>query len=160
MGRVIEVNIKKQELTLYKEGLLVASYPISTAKNGVGQQYGSMQTPLGRHHICAKIGEGAPVGTVFRARIPTGEIYTPELEAAQTQHKDWIITRILWLEGLEEGLNRGGSVDSKARKIYIHASPDSRPMGAPYSHGCICLHNQDMMNLFEQVSVGVTVNIT
>lgn len=160
VGRVIKVDIKKQELALYKNDLLIARYRISTAKNGGGQQYGSMQTPLGDHRIYAKIGEGAPIGTVFRGRVPTGEIYTPQLEVAQAQHKDWIITRILWLEGIEEGFNKGGNVDSKARKIYIHASPDSRPMGTPYSHGCVCLHNQDMVNLFEQVTVGVMVNIT
>ena len=159
MGRIIKVSVQKQQLMLYKNDVLLAEYPISTAKNGIGQQYGSMQTPLGRHRICAKVGEGAPMGTVFRGRIPTGEIHTPELEAAQIQHKDWIITRILWLEGLEEGFNRGGNVDTKARKIYIHASPDSRPMGTPYSHGCICLHSHAMLMLFDQVSVGELVEI-
>lgn len=159
MTTLIRVIIEKQYLELYKHNTLIAKYPISTAKNGTGQRYGSMQTPLGRHRICQKIGEGAPMGAVFKARIPTGEIYTSELELIHPERKDWIITRILWLEGLEEGFNKGGNVDSKYRKIYLHASPDSRPMGQPYSHGCICLCNQDMLDLFAQVSVNDEVSI-
>ena len=155
----IKVLIEQQRLELYNDDSLIASYAISTAKNGVGQKYGSMQTPLGRHRICQKIGDGAPINTVFKARLPTGEIYTPALEAAHPERKDWIITRILWLEGLEEGVNKGGDVDSRARKIYIHASPDSRPMGKPYSHGCVCLHNDDMLKLFLQVKIGDAVAI-
>lgn len=156
----IDVNVDEQILELYDDDrMLIRSYKISTAKNGVGQRYGSFQTPLGKHRICEKIGDGEPINTVFKARVPTGELYSPELEAAHPERTDWIITRILWLEGLEDGVNRGGEVDSKDRKIYIHASPESRPMGQPFSHGCICLHNDDMLDLFELVEPGVTVTI-
>lgn len=155
----INVSVAKQILELYKQDKLIRSYTISTARNGIGQRYGSMQTPLGKHRIAQKIGGGELVNTVFKARVPTGELYTPELELAHPERKDWILTRILWLEGLEEGLNRGGEVDSKDRKIYIHASPESRPMGKPFSHGCVCLHNQDMLELFELVEVGTLVAI-
>ena len=156
----IKVLIEQQRLELYNGDSLIADYAISTAKNGTGQRYGSMQTPLGRHRICQKFGEGAPMNTVFKARVPTSEIYTPELEIAHPERKDWIITRILWLEGLEEGVNKGGDVDSRARKIYIHASPESRPMGKPYSHGCVCLHNDDMLELFERAKIGDEVDLS
>lgn len=155
----IDVSITKQELTLYHNDQLIRRYQVSTAKNGVGQRYGSLQTPLGKHRVAEKIGDGEPINTVFKARVPTGERYTPELEKAHPERKDWIITRILWLEGLEEGLNRGGDCDSKNRKIYIHASPNTRPMGQPFSHGCICLHNEDMLDLFGLVEEGTLVNI-
>lgn len=156
----IDVSVNKQILELYNDNnTLIHTYKISTAKNGVGQHYGSFQTPLGKHRICEKIGEGQPVNTVFKARVPTGELYSPELAAAYPERDDWILTRILWLEGLEEGFNRGGDVDSKERKIYIHASPPSRPMGQPFSHGCICLHNNDMLELFNLVNTGIVVTI-
>jgi lipoprotein-anchoring transpeptidase ErfK/SrfK len=155
----INVHIAKQVLELYDDDKLIRRYSISTAKNGIGQHYGSMQTPLGQHRIAEKIGADDPVNTVFKARIPTGELYTPQLEAAHPERTDWILTRILWLEGLEAGLNKGGNVDSKSRKIYIHASPELRPMGQPFSHGCVCLHNENMLELFDSVEEGTLVNI-
>ncbi len=157
--KCIKVSIEEQRLYLYYKTECVASYSISTAKNGVGQRYGSFQTPLGKHRIYKKIGADEPVNTVFIAREPTGELYSPELEQAHPERTDWILTRILWLEGLEPGLNQGGEVDSRDRKIYIHASPESRPMGQPFSHGCICLHNQDMLALFNTVDKGTLVII-
>ncbi len=156
---MIKVSISKQTLELYKDEQLQHRYVVSTAQKGVGQYYGSMQTPLGLHRIAEKIGAGMLVNTVFVARVPTGELYTPELAALHPE-RDWILTRILWLEGLEEGLNRGGDVDSKNRKIYIHASPDSCPMGQPLSHGCIRMHNKDIVELFNLVNEGTEVLIT
>jgi len=155
----IDISVSKQILNVYDEEILLKSYFISTAKNGIGQKYGSMCTPLGKHRIAEKIGADEPINTVFKARVPTGEIYTPELEKAHPERDDWILTRILWLEGLEEGVNRGDEVDTMSRKIYIHASPASRPMGKPYSHGCICLHNEDMVELFNLVKIGTQVTI-
>lgn len=159
MSYLIKVLISTQQLELYDNEVLIKTYPISTAAKGIGQQYGSMQTPLGKHSICEKIGEGAPINTVFKARVPTGELYTPELETQTPECKDWMLTRILWLEGLEEGFNKGGNVDSKNRKIYIHASPDARPMRQPFSHGCVTLHNANMLELFDLVQVGTQVSI-
>jgi L,D-transpeptidase YbiS len=136
----------------------VAHFPVSTALNGYGQQQGSGQTPLGRHRIRLKIGQDAPLNTVFRARRYTGEQYSPDLAAANPQ-RDWILTRILWLTGCEPGVNRGGQVDTLRRFIYIHGTPDSEPMGKPLSHGCIRMRNRDIIELFEQVENGTIVDI-
>jgi len=108
--------------------------------------------------ICEKIGAGALENTVFVTRKATGEIYSPEL-AAQFPERDWILTRILRLDGCERGLNKGGEVDTFKRCVYIHGVPDKEPMGVPRSHGCIRMRNQDMMRLFDQVEVGVLVEI-
>ena len=123
-----------------------------------GERQGSEQTPRGPHEIRAKIGDGAPVGAVFVGRRPTGEVCTPERFAAQPE-RDWILTRILWLRGLEPGRNRLGDVDSMRRFIYIHGTPDEARIGAPHSHGCIRMRNGDVMALFDRVAVGTPVEI-
>ena len=152
---LIEISIADQMLKLTcVDGEF--SWPVSTAKNGAGEQQGSHQTPRGWHRIVAKIGAGLPLNAVLVARRPTGEIYTSEL-AAQFPERDWILTRILWLQGLEIGRNRFGVVDSQKRYIYIHGTPDSEPMGTPLSHGCIRMHNNDLLELFARVSSGTKV---
>lgn len=156
---LIRISIARQQLTLEQNGQCVARWPVSTALKGAGNRTGSLQTPLGRHRIRAKIGAGLPLNTVFRGRRPTGEIYTPELGAAHPE-RDWILTRILWLCGEERGFNRGGDVDSQRRYIYIHGTPDTEPMGVPASHGCIRMRNQDVAELFERVPAGTPVVIT
>ncbi|MEO1574119.1 MAG: L,D-transpeptidase, partial [Pseudomonadota bacterium] len=103
-------------------------------------------------------GQNAPLGAVFHGRRATGEIWTPQLHAAHPE-RDWILTRILWLRGLEFGRNRGGPVDSFARYIYIHGTPDSEPVGRPGSHGCIRMRNEDIVRLFARVGVGTPVDI-
>ncbi len=158
----IIVNIAEQSLTLYQQNDAQYRYRISTAKNGAGNQQDSGCTPLGQHIIAKKIGADMPINTVFVGRVPTGEIYNDKL-GAQHPKRDWILSRILWLSGLEEGLNRGnnaqGSCDSFARYIYIHGTPDSEPMGIPYSHGCIRMRNQDLLELFDAVKEGTPVTI-
>jgi lipoprotein-anchoring transpeptidase ErfK/SrfK len=136
----------------------VRSYAISTAKNGVGNQKGSFCTPLGRHQIRAKIGAGSAFNTVFVGRRPTGEIWTPEL-ANQHPKRDWILTRILWLSGLEPGVNRLGEVDTMRRYVYFHGSPPTVHVGEPGSIGCIRMRNQDIVDLFDWVPAGTTVLI-
>lgn len=131
---------------------------VSTAKNGVGQRYGSECTPLGEHRIRAKIGANAAQNAVFVGRRATGEIYTPRL-AAQFPQRDWILTRILWLCGNQPGFNRGGQVDTQRRYIYIHGAPDSHPMGHPSSHGCVKMRNRDIVTLFDLVQIGTQVHI-
>jgi len=131
---------------------------VSTAREGAGERAGSHRTPRGMHRIRAKIGEGCPPGTVFVARRPTGEIYSPEL-ARRHPGRDWILSRILWLSGLEVGRNRLGDVDTMRRFIYIHGCPDEEPMGIPRSHGCIRMRNADIIALFERVPVGTRVSI-
>ena len=137
---------------------MLASWPVSTALKGAGNQKGSWQTPLGRHRIRARIGAGQPLGAVFRARRPTGEVHDAGL-AATFPDRDWILTRILWLCGEEPGVNRGGNVDSQRRYIYIHGTPDSEPMGVPRSHGCIRMRNMDVRALFDWVPAGTPVLI-
>ncbi|TXI23066.1 MAG: L,D-transpeptidase [Nitrosomonas sp.] len=156
----IQINIEQQQLDLFdREERLVKRYLISSAKNGIGQVRGSYCTPLGKHIIRAKIGDKQPVNTVFVKRRPTGEIYTPQL-AAQYPGRDWILTRIFWLSGCEVGFNRLGIVDTMRRYIYIHGSPDGAVMGKPGSIGCIRMHNDDLLELFDKVPVGTPVNIT
>jgi L,D-transpeptidase YbiS len=156
--RLIRITLHDQRLTLLEDGAPVVAYPVSTAKNGPGQQRDSGCTPLGRHRIRIRIGAGCPADTVFIGRRPTGERYTAELASAQPD-RDWILARILWLSGTEPGHNRGGRVDSLRRYIYIHGTPDSEPMGIPLSHGCIRMRNADLIALFERVRAGDAVEI-
>lgn len=148
----------EQTLSVIDNGVVIHQYAIATAKNGVGQQNGSECTPLGEHRIRAKIGQGEPHGRVFVGRRPTKEVYSEEL-AQKYPNRDWILTRIFWLCGNEVGLNRGGDVDTMRRYIYIHGAPDSHPMQVPSSHGCIKMHNKDVVELFDSVPVGTRVDI-
>lgn len=156
----IHISIQSQTLTLQNDaGQILASYAVSTATNGPGCLKDSGCTPLGSHSIRAKIGQDAAPNTVFVGRRPTGEICTPELMLAHPK-RDWILTRILWLSGQEVGVNRLGNVDTMQRYVYIHGSPDSVKMGEVGSHGCVRMRNSDIIALFNQVSVGISVHIT
>ena len=154
----IHISIPEQRLMVLEGGKPVASYPVSTARNGPGERCGSGCTPRGWHRIRIKIGAGLPRNTVFVGRRPTGEIYDAAL-AARHPERDWILTRILWLTGLEAGFNRGGDRDTLRRYIYIHGCPDEAPMGIPLSHGCIRMHSGDLLELFEQTAAGDRVFI-
>jgi lipoprotein-anchoring transpeptidase ErfK/SrfK len=132
---------------------------VSTSKNGAGERAGSYQTPRGAHLIRAKIGAGAPPGMVFRGRRPTGEIYSEQL-AREQPGRDWILTRILWLSGLEVGRNRLGDVDTMRRYIYIHGTPDATTLGVPGSIGCVRMGNAALVELFDLVPAGTRVEIT
>lgn len=151
---LITVDLAAQTLVWQDENGERRTYPVSTAKNGAGERFGSGQTPRGRHRIRAKIGAGLPVGAVLVGRRWHGEIYSPKLAAAAPE-RDWILSRILWLSGLESGVNRGmnrcGVCDTFRRLIYIHGTPDSEPMGIPLSHGCIRMRNTAVIDLFERV---------
>ncbi len=153
------VSLPGQTLSLLDDaGRTLAVYPVSTAANGAGEERNSFCTPRGRHVVRARIGAGQPLGSVFVARRPTGEVYTPERGAAQPG-RDWILTRILWLCGREPGYNRLGSCDSMRRYIYIHGTPDEAFEQAPRSHGCIRMRNADLADLFERVPAGTAVEI-
>ncbi len=155
----INVHINTQQLELLDDtGQVLHRYPVSSAAKGVGELFGSCCTPRGQHIIRARIGAGQPENTVFVGRRPTGEIYTPEL-GAQFPDRDWILTRILWLSGCEAGFNRLGACDTMRRYIYIHGTPDSVPLGAPDSHGCIRMRNTDLIELFDLVPAGTAVEI-
>jgi len=154
----IRISLARQRLDLLRGGSPWKSYAVSTSKNGGGERNGSHMTPRGRHVIRAKIGAGAPLGAVFRGRRPTGEIYSEELARAQPG-KDWILTRILWLSGLEVGKNRLGDVDTMRRYIYIHGTPASRVLGQPGSIGCVEMDNAAIVELFDLVPAGTPVEI-
>lgn len=155
-NRLIRVSLAEQALELLDDGVVQRRYAVSTALNGPGECNGSGCTPRGWHAIHAKIGADAAVDTVFVGRAPTGEIYSADL-AQQQPERDWILTRILWLGGLEPGVNQGGEVDTLDRYIYLHGCPDSVPMGVPGSHGCVRLRNADVIELFERVDAGTQV---
>lgn len=155
----IRIHIPTQTLELFDGGgELLRRYLVSTGANGVGEERDSFCTPRGRHVIRAKIGAGQPVNAVFVQRRPTGEIYTPQL-GAQFPGRDWILTRILWLSGCEPGFNRLGSCDTMRRYIYIHGTPDETPLGRPGSRGCIRMRNADLLELFDLVPAGTSVEI-
>jgi len=152
---MITVSIREQMLYHRRSSGVWYAYPVSTAAKGAGNRRDSLQTPLGRHRICAKIGEDMPMYTAFVSREPVG-IFGPGLDAPEC---DWILTRILWLNGMEPGKNRHGSVDTKSRYIYIHGTHEEDSLGTPASHGCIRMANTDILDLFEHTRVGERVLI-
>jgi len=154
----IHIDIQQQRLVLWQRQTILLDCAISSAKNGVGESNGSGCTPRGELRIRVGIGVDAPINRVFVGRRDTGEIYSPTL-AQQYPQRDWILSRILWLTGVELGKNKGGSVDTLRRYIYIHGCPDSCPMGIPESHGCIRMRNTDVINLFDWVTLGERVFI-
>lgn len=154
----LRIDIARQELSAWQDDECLVVFPVSTALKGPGEENGSEKTPRGAHYIRARIGEGLPPGAVFKARRFTGEVWTREL-AETHPGRDWILSRILWLCGLEPGRNRLGNVDTMRRYIYIHGTPDTEPMGVPCSHGCIRMRNADVIRLFDRVQPGTRVDI-
>ncbi|MFA9485497.1 L,D-transpeptidase [Moraxella haemolytica] len=159
----LHIDTTCQKLSVFRGKGLVCAFSISTAKNGVGQFEGTGCTPLGRHIISDKIGGEYPVGAVFVGRRFTGEIYDDKLGRAYSD-RDWILSRILWLKGTEDGYNLGKTADgmvcdTHARYIYIHGTPDTEPMGVPMSHGCVRMRNSDVVRLYDMVGVGTPVLI-
>jgi len=151
---VVITNIAEQTTSLFENNEFVKEIPCSTSRFGIGQAEGSNCTPLGLHRIAEKIGAGAPAGTVFKSRQAVGHVSQPEFADAK------ITTRILWLEGLEPGFNRGGGVDSHDRYIYIHGTADQSSIGKPASCGCIHLADADLIPLFDLLPVGTLVWIS
>ncbi|MCI0734311.1 MAG: L,D-transpeptidase [Methylococcaceae bacterium] len=156
MATHLKVSLAQQRLDILENDRVVRSYIVSTARNGPGEKKGSECTPRGLHRIRARIGAGAPIYSVFVGRRQTGEIYCAEL-ARKYPDRDWILSRILWLSGLEPGRNRFDEVDTAWRYIYIHGSPDHLVRGFPDSHGCIRMKNADVIELFDRVPSGTRV---
>jgi lipoprotein-anchoring transpeptidase ErfK/SrfK len=154
----ILIDLAAQRLELLEGERVLGRYSVSTARNGPGERQGSGCTPRGPHRVRIRIGDGCPERAVFVGRRPTGEIYDAELGRRHPE-RDWILTRILWLTGLEPGHNRGGRVDTLRRYIYIHGCPDTEPMGVPRSHGCIRMRNRDLIELFDFVTTRTLVEI-
>lgn len=152
----LQIDLTRQRLRLLSGGQVLRDYAVSTGANGIGEVGGSGMTPRGLHVVRARIGAGAAIGSVFRGRRATGEIWSPQLHAAHPQ-RDWILSRILWLSGLERGRNRLGCVDSFRRYIYIHGTPAVFTLGVPGSHGCVRMANDDIVELFDQVPAGTRV---
>ena len=148
---ILTVNIAAQTVSLYEDGKLVRTMSASTSRFGIGQVQDSNCTPLGLHCIAEKIGDGATAGTVFKERKVIGHTSQPEFA------KGKITTRIMWLQGLEPGLNQGGNVDTHARTIYIHGTGDQKSLGAPASHGCVHLVDDDLISMFNLLPSGTLV---
>ena len=145
----ILVSVADQSLELYYRNKPIGRYLISTSKFGLGDRPGSRETPLGRMEVAKKIGASAPVGAVFRNRRPTGEILRPDAPG-----RDPIVTRIIWLKGLQPK-NR----NAFTRCIYIHGTPEERNVGHPASFGCIRMKSADVVQVFNTIGLGSTVDI-
>ena len=162
---MIEISIKKQKLKFIKDFEVVKEYQISTSINGIGNEKGSKKTPIGRHCICEKIGEGATMGVVFQERKNTGiisRIYKRREEYPCKEEFPCITTRILRLKGMERGFNASSmekGIDTFSRCIYIHGTPYEYSIGVPNSKGCIRMRNKDIAELFELVEERESVTI-
>lgn len=155
-GDLLYVSIERQSLFHVRDGKLLAEYRIATAKAGLGSKVDSYRTPLGLHRISEKIGENVPSLGILKDREFTGVLADPDFAGVD---KDWITSRVLWLDGLEPGLNKGGDVDSHARYIYIHGTANERSLGSASSMGCVRMRNDDVIELYRQVPVGALVVI-
>jgi hypothetical protein len=145
----VVISVPDQKLAVIDNGVAVAQFPVSTSKFGVGDKPGSYATPLGLLEIAAKIGANAPIGAVFKERHMTGEILSPNAPG-----RDPIVTRILWLRGLEKCNAR-----AFARDIYIHGTPVENLIGRPASYGCIRMRSRDVANLFASIGVGTKIAV-
>jgi hypothetical protein len=157
-NRALLVSIERQTLQLFENGVLKKAYVVSTSARPPSSEKGSMGTPLGLHAIAEKIGTGQPPGIVFKSRVPTGRHFLEYAEETG-ESGNLVTTRILWLKGLEPGVNQGGNVDSHDRYIYIHGTNREDRLGQPQSAGCVVLGNLDIIELYEQVRVGDVVLI-
>ncbi|MBG6285870.1 L,D-transpeptidase [Pseudomonas nitroreducens] len=155
---LLHISLADQMLYGFAAGCLVVRVQVSTAVNGAGERNGSGCTPRGLHQIRARIGDGLPKGAVLKGRRWTGETWTPALHE-EFPGRDWILSRILWLSGCEQGRNRMGEVDTFRRYIYLHGTPDCEPMAVPLSYGCIRLRNDDLLELFPRVPLHCRVRI-
>jgi UDP-N-acetylmuramate--alanine ligase len=151
--RALLVDFDRQRLYLVERGEAVRVYPVSTAAELSGRENSNL-TPPGWHRVRRKIGAGAPLGAVFQSREPTGRVWDGAKDAG-----DLILTRILTLEGLEQGVNRGPGVDSLERFIYVHGTNHGKRLGEPVSHGCVRMANEHVAELFDLVREGDAVVI-
>jgi hypothetical protein len=149
---MVIVQIGRALLQFHRRGELVSSFPISTSRRPPSNVKGSLGTPRGLHEIAERIGGGQPPGIVFRARVSTGHHYS-ELPDP-TAEANLITSRILWLRGLEPGVNRGGEVDTHDRYVYIHGTNHESRIGEPLSAGCVLMRNLDIIALYEEVRAG------
>ncbi len=152
------VHIGDQKLYVVKHDRAQCSYTVSTSRFGSGCKQDSLQTPTGAHVIAQKIGQGKPAGEIFSGRQSTGKI-ADICYSAETTGQDLILTRIMWLKGLEQNKNSGEGCDSYQRYIYIHGTQEEGLLGTPASHGCVRMSNQDVIELYDCVDEGAFVYI-
>jgi lipoprotein-anchoring transpeptidase ErfK/SrfK len=145
----IVISTRDQKLAVLDHGTLLATYPVSTSKFGLGDTQGSSRTPLGQLQIASKIGDNAPLGAVFKDRRRTGEIVAPN-----SPGRDPIVTRIIWLRGCERQ-----NAHAFRRCIYIHGTPEERLIGTPASYGCIRMRSKDVIQVYNIVGIGAAVTI-
>jgi hypothetical protein len=156
-GRFLLVDTALQSLSVVENGAVTRKYSVSTSRYGTGNRENSLMTPRGAHRIAEKYGHGAPIGRIFRDRLDTGDTW--KIGTAGSPGENLVLTRILRLEGLEDGVNRGPGIDSYERYIYIHGTNNEASIGMPASHGCVCMANNDVVELFDSVSEGTIVVI-
>ena len=156
LSEFLYVGIRRQRMYHFKNSHIVSSYSISTSSKGAGNMMGSYKTPTGLHQIAEKIGVNAPVATLFVNKKNTGKV-VPINKSEISMNKDEITSRIMSLKGLQQGINKGKKYDTYARGIYIHGTSDEATIGQPSSHGCIRMKNDDIIELFDLLSVGTKV---
>jgi hypothetical protein len=156
--RILTIRLGPATLLFHRAGQLVKSYAVSTSKRPPSNVKGSLGTPRGLHEIAERIGAGQPPGMVFKSRVSTGRHYS-EVPGAD-EDMNLITSRILWLSGLEPGVNRGGELDTYRRYIYIHGTNHEARLGEPLSAGCVLMRNLDIIELYEEVRPGDLVWIT
>jgi hypothetical protein len=152
------VSVKHQQLYVIKNDSTIRKYPISTSKNGIGSKQDSYKTPPGLHTIKRKIGSNVPYGGIMISRVYEGKI-AEILTERENARKDYVTSRIMWLQGEEPGINRGRNIDSYKRYIYIHGTPEEGYIGEPASHGCIRMKNKDVIELYDIVEEGTPILI-
>ena len=153
-GLLLVVDAAAQKAALVSKAGPFAEFPVSTSAFGTGSRAGSNQTPLGWHRVRERFGKGAAPGTMFVSRRPNGRVLADDALRAPDPAEDAVLTRVLWLEGLEPGLNKGPGIDSHERCIYLHGTNQEQKLGMPASHGCVRFANADVVRLFD-LSEGV-----
>ena len=156
LNEFLYVGIRRQKMYHIKNNKIFSTYPVSTSSKGAGNNIGSFKTPTGLHFIVEKIGDNAPVATLFINKKNTGKVVPVNITEVSS-NKDEITSRVLSLKGLQQGINKGKKYDTFARGIYIHGTSDEASIGKPSSHGCIRMKNDDIIELFDLLSVGTKV---
>lgn len=156
LSEFLYVGIRRQKMYHIKNNKIFSTYPVSTSSKGAGNNIGSFKTPTGLHFIAEKIGDNAPVATLFINKKNTGKVVPVNITEVSS-NKDEITSRVLSLKGLQQGINKGKKYDTFARGIYIHGTSDEASIGKPSSHGCIRMKNDDIIELFDLLSVGIKV---
>ena len=156
LSEFLYVGIRRQKMYHIKNNKIFSTYPVSTSSKGAGNNIGSFKTPTGLHFIAEKIGDNAPIATLFINKKNTGKVVPVNITEVSS-NKDEITSRVLSLKGLQQGINKGKKYDTFARGIYIHGTSDEASIGKPSSHGCIRMKNDDIIELFDLLSVGIKV---